>query len=85
MQVGKVVTTGAKGQVVIPAEIRRQIGLEPGQRVSVELRDDTVIIRPIPRDLRAAMKGCLRDGPSLTAILEREHAKELERDEQRGV
>jgi AbrB family looped-hinge helix DNA binding protein len=85
MQMGKTMTVGTKGQVVIPAEIRREIGLEPGQRVEVRVEEGRVVLRPIPRDLITALSGCLKDGPSLTAVLIREHAEELRRDAERGL
>ena len=36
-----------KGQVVIPEEIREQLGLEPGENFVVVGRDDTVILKKI--------------------------------------
>jgi AbrB family looped-hinge helix DNA binding protein len=77
-------TVGTKGQVVIPAEIRRAVGLEPGQKVQVVVEDGQVVLKPLPRDLIAALRGCLADGPSLTEALVREHEAELRRDEERG-
>jgi AbrB family looped-hinge helix DNA binding protein len=84
IEVGHVVTTGSKGQIVIPVQLRRQLGLEPGQKVEVTVEGDAVKVRPIPRNLIDALTGCLRDGPSLTAALIREHAEEIERDEARS-
>lgn len=34
-----------KGQVVIPAKVRRQAGIEPGDEVLVEARDGQVVVR----------------------------------------
>ena len=81
----KTAVTGSRGQIVIPAEYRRQVGLKAGQRVTVVVDGDTIVIKPIPNDLVRALHGCLRDGPSLTAALSRDHAEELQRDEERGV
>jgi len=42
---------GAKGQVVIPKELRDRAGLHPGSEVGFELRDDVVVLtahRPAP-------------------------------------
>ena len=36
-----------KGQITIPADIRRKLGLKPKSRVSIEIRDNTVVIRPM--------------------------------------
>jgi len=38
---------GPKGQVVIPKEIREEIGLREGDEVIVELRGDEIVIRKI--------------------------------------
>ncbi len=40
-------TVGPKGQVVIPKEIREQVGIKPYSEVIVDVVDDSVIIRKI--------------------------------------
>ena len=77
------VMVGRRGQVTIPAEVRRAIGLEPGQRVEVSLQGKTIVLRPIPQNLLDALRGYMKDGPSLTTALAREHAAELKRDDER--
>lgn len=46
---------GAKGQVVIPKDLRERAGLGPGADVSFEPVDDGVIVRRA--DERSALKG----------------------------
>jgi AbrB family looped-hinge helix DNA binding protein len=41
------VSVSTKGQVVLPLEIRRKLGIEPGTRLEVELVGDTVLLRPV--------------------------------------
>ncbi|MGI9860007.1 AbrB/MazE/SpoVT family DNA-binding domain-containing protein [Moorella naiadis] len=35
----------SRGQVVIPKDIRRQLGWETGDHMAVEVRGDTVVLR----------------------------------------
>ena len=74
---------GSKGQVVIPVAARRELGIRPGQRVTINVEDGSVRLRPVPDDLIASLTGRFADGPSLTEALAREHRAELEHDESR--
>ncbi|MGH7921206.1 MAG: AbrB/MazE/SpoVT family DNA-binding domain-containing protein [Candidatus Dormibacteraceae bacterium] len=38
---------GAKGQVVIPKELREQVGLYPGTAVAFSLDGDRVVVSPL--------------------------------------
>ncbi len=38
-------TLSSKGQVVLPAEVRRRLRLVPGESLDVELVDDAVVLR----------------------------------------
>ncbi|PYM82875.1 MAG: AbrB family transcriptional regulator [Candidatus Rokuibacteriota bacterium] len=80
----KVVKTSTKGQVVIPAGLRAQIGLRPGAKVVVRLTGDGAVqIRPLPKNPVAAGFGLFVDGPSLTAALKGERKAEREREEKK--
>ena len=50
---------GAKGQVVIPKELRDELGIEPGDEVSFWRHDDHVAVRPAHhrRPLRGRFEG----------------------------
>jgi len=39
-------TIGPKGQVVIPEEMRRALGMKPGAKVRFELRDNELVVKP---------------------------------------
>ncbi|MGB5833452.1 MAG: AbrB/MazE/SpoVT family DNA-binding domain-containing protein [Thiohalocapsa sp.] len=41
------VTVSDKGQVVIPAVIRRRLGLVPGSKLDFELEGDSIRVRPL--------------------------------------
>lgn len=46
-------TISTKGQVTIPAEIRRTLGLKPGDKVAFTLNQGEVKLEPSPSALRA--------------------------------
>jgi AbrB family looped-hinge helix DNA binding protein len=71
---------GTKGQIVIPVGARRELGIKPGQRVTIVVEDDSMRLRAVPEDLIASLTGRFADGPSLTEALAREHTSELEHD-----
>ncbi len=80
-----IVSTSSKGQVVIPRDVRRALGLKPGQKVSVTLEGDRAVVVPLPEDPVKATWGMFRDGTSLTKALVAEHRKERRRDARRGA
>jgi antitoxin PrlF len=50
----------SKGQVTIPAEVRRRMGIDTGDRIEfVELKDGGFIIRAAVEDVRS-LKGLLK-------------------------
>jgi len=50
---------GPKGQVVIPKELREELGIEPGDEVTFWRHDDHVALRPADqgRPLRGRFRG----------------------------
>ena len=61
MEVGKVeiVTVSPKYQVVIPLEVRRSLGLKPGQKVQVVLYEGRIELIPLKpaKKMRGFLKG----------------------------
>jgi AbrB family looped-hinge helix DNA binding protein len=78
-------TVSSKGQLVIPAAIREELGIEPGTRVAIRIEGPEVILKPETLTAKLAMikkmRGITAGGPSLCdELLEerrREHAREL--------
>jgi AbrB family looped-hinge helix DNA binding protein len=68
---------GPKGQVVIPKELRDELGIEPGDEVSFWLHDDHVAVRPA--DHRRPLQGRF-PGSALSDELERERAADRARE-----
>jgi AbrB family looped-hinge helix DNA binding protein len=68
---------GAKGQVVIPKELRDELGIQPGDEVTFWRHDDHVAVRPahIRRPLRGRFKGL-----DLAGVLEEERAADRARE-----
>lgn len=62
---------GPKGQVVIPKELRHELGIEPGDEVSFWLHEDHVAVRPAGH--RRPLRGRFR-GSALVDELARERA-----------
>ncbi len=79
-----IVKSSAKGQVVIPSELRKRIGLKQGGKVLVALVGDRkVTIEPVPDDPIEAAAGMLQSGPSLTRILLKERRRDHAREEKK--
>ena len=55
-----VATVSSKGQITLPAKLRRALGIEPHDRLSVEVVDDTIVLRPVPDFF--ALRGFLGKG-----------------------
>ena len=73
-----IVRTSTKGQVVIPGEIRKKLGLKAGQRLSINLtKDGKIELTPLPLEPSTAFCGIYKRGRSLTGVLLREHQQEI--------
>ncbi len=68
---------GPKGQVVIPKQLRDELGIAPGDEVSFWLHDDHVAVRPAT--LRRPLRGRFR-GEDLAAELVRERTADRRRE-----
>ena len=76
-------TVSTKGWVVIPKDLRDKYGLKKGTRVQVMDYGDLLALIPLPDDPVEALHGMLRGGPSLTADLLAERARERAQEERR--
>ncbi|MFP3869850.1 MAG: AbrB/MazE/SpoVT family DNA-binding domain-containing protein [Syntrophobacteria bacterium] len=77
-----IVKTSTKGQIVIPAEIRRKLGIKPGQKVNLTLEGDKAVITPLPEDPIRALRGILKGQPSMAQGLLLDRREEVKREEQ---
>jgi AbrB family looped-hinge helix DNA binding protein len=72
----RITTVSSKGQFVIPAEIRASLGIEPGTRISVTLKDSQIVLEPVSEELVDRTRGLFAGKPSLSAALKRERQKD---------
>lgn len=65
------VTVTSKGQLVIPARLRRRFGIRKGTLVSFLEEDGRLILQPVTPEFIRGLRGSLKGEPSaLKALLE---------------
>ena len=70
-------TFTSKGQLVIPAELRRKHGIEAGTRVKfLEDHFGRIVLQPMAEDYVDRIMGCLASGPDMLEEWKKEHRKE---------
>ena len=69
-------TVKAKGQVVIPVDIRRKFQIEEGTRVAFLEEEGRLLIQPVTDEFIDGMKGILA-GRGLPARIEKTHDRKL--------
>ena len=62
-----VVTT--KGQLVIPARLRRRFGIKKGTVIAFAEDDGRIIVQPVTREFIRGLRGSLKGEPSALEIL----------------
>ena len=69
-------TATIKGQIVIPAEMRRKLSIKQGTRIQVELDEEhnRIILTPVTREYIHSLRGSLK-GKGALKILEAERRK----------
>ncbi len=76
----KTVTVSSKGWVVIPAKLRKKIGLKPGMKIQVTETAGKIVLTPHAEDSVDYLYGILAGGPSLTEALLNERKSERARE-----
>ena len=74
-------TFTSKGQLVIPAELRRKHGIKAGTRVAfLEDQLGRIVLQPITEEYIDRIRGCLAGGPDLVASLMKERRREAKHE-----
>lgn len=69
----------SKGQIVIPAALRDQMGIEAGTRLAIHREDHHLVLQPITEEFIHSLRGCCKGETSLVEAREREHRIEKDR------
>jgi AbrB family looped-hinge helix DNA binding protein len=70
----------SKGQIVIPAALRKKLGLTANTQIRVDEKDGQIILQPITREQIRRVRGILK-GTAISEILLEERERERKLDE----
>jgi AbrB family looped-hinge helix DNA binding protein len=73
----------SKGQLVVPARLRRKYGIKKGTKVRFIERDREIVLQPLTRQYIRGACGMLADAGPATPDLLKERAREKQREESR--
>jgi AbrB family looped-hinge helix DNA binding protein len=66
----------SKGQLVIPARLRRRFGIKKGTVMAFLEDDGRLIVQPVTREFIHGLRGSLKGEPSALGILLQERKRE---------
>ncbi len=69
-----------KGQIVIPAPLRKKFGISEGTKILVFDAGEYIALRPITQERISKLRGSLKGKGNLQTLLE-EHRKDRERED----
>lgn len=69
-------TLSSKGQLIIPARLRKKYSIRKGTKVVFLEDGHRLILQPITNEFIQSLRGSLKGGPSLLAILRKERKRE---------
>jgi len=71
----------SKGQLVVPAKLRRRYGIKPGTKVCFIERENEILFQPVTKEYIRNVCGILKSETSATQELLKERARDKEREE----
>ncbi len=69
-------TVTSKGQLVIPARLRRRFGIKKGTLISFIEDDGRIIVQPVTREFIRGLRGSLKGEPSALDVLLEDRKRE---------
>ena len=73
----------SKGQLVIPARLRKRFGIKTGTKVRFIERCNEIVMQPVTKEFIRGVCGMLKSDKPLTEELLKERAKDREREERK--
>ena len=73
-------TVSVRGQTVVPLEIRKRMGIVPQTKLNWQIKDNVIIVYPIPPDPIRAAVGVLKNRGPTTDDLLAERLRERQRE-----
>ncbi|SRR6266851_9498133 len=77
--VSRTAFVSSTGTVLIPNDLRKELGIEEGTRLSVYREQNHLVLEPITDEFIHSLVGCLKGEDSLVEAREREHRIEKDR------
>jgi AbrB family looped-hinge helix DNA binding protein len=60
----------SKGQLVVPARIRRRFGIKPGTRINFVEEGDRIIFQPVTREYISSFRGMFKRKPGEKSMVQ---------------
>lgn len=73
----------SKGQLVIPANLRKRYGIKAGTRVRFIERAGEIVIQPVTKEFIRSVCGMLKSDKSATKELLKDRARDRQREERK--
>lgn len=71
----------SKGQLVVPARLRRRYGIKPGTKIRFIERPDGILFQPVTPEYIRSVCGMLSSDSSMTDELLKERARDRARED----
>ena len=68
-----------KGQIVIPAKLRRKYGIKEGTKIVISEAEDAIMLKPLTEQYLKKLQGSLKGRGALKALLEQ---RRLDKDKE---